>query len=409
MAESKLSLKQKWSSLDKKKAGIHSAAYLAKMAMLTAISFLLYLYVKFKLPIFPSFLEVQISELPALLAGFSMGPISGCLVIIFKCLLKFPLSSTAYVGEATDILLGIAFVLPASLIYKYKKDIKHALIGLVVGMVVLTGMAILINRFVSIPFYVKLYFHGNFDAIVGMLKTLYKDINNDNFYFYYLLAGVLPFNLFRCIIVAGLTFVLYKRLSKILHWNGESFKKKEQVFASGVYQVKSVAETYDLAEKLADTLKGGEIILLNGDLGAGKTTFTKGLAEALGVVEEVTSPTFTIMNVYTSGRLKLNHLDMYRVESSDELYELGISESVGESDAVTVIEWNKFDNLDGRIISIDIKALGENEREFFVTLAADESDAYVNDSEAASEIPAPTEEPKSEEPNEEEKEQQKEQ
>ena len=93
---------------------------------------------------------------------------------------------------------------------------------------------------------------------------------------------------------------------------------------------KSVDDTYSFAFEFADLLYGGEIVLLNGDLGAGKTTFTKGLAKALGVTEEVTSPTFTIMNVYTSGRLKLNHLDMYRVENEDELYELGVSESVGE-------------------------------------------------------------------------------
>ena len=375
MAENTKTLKQN-RTLDKKTLGKHSAAYLAKMAMLTAIAFILYLYVKFKLPIFPSFLEVQISELPALLAGFSMGPISGCLVIIFKCLLKFPLSSTAYVGEATDILLGIAFVLPASLIYKYKKDIKHALIGLVAGTIILTGVAILVNRFVSIPFYVKLYFGGSFDAIVGMLQPLYKDINRDNFYFYYLLAGVLPFNIFRCIIVGGLTFALYKRLSKILHWNGESLRKKKpestEEIVNGFEPIhfvsKSVEDTNQFALEFADMLSGGEIVLLNGDLGAGKTTFTKGLAKALGVTEEVTSPTFTIMNVYESGRLKLNHLDMYRVESEDELYELGVSESVGEENSVSVIEWNKLTDLEGKIFVVDIKALGENEREFFVTM-----------------------------------------
>ncbi len=115
-------------------------------------------------------------------------------------------------------------------------------------------------------------------------------------------------------------------------------------------------------------MNGGEIILLNGDLGAGKTTFTKGLALALGVMEEVTSPTFTIMNVYTSGRVKLNHLDMYRVESSDELYELGVLEAIGEEGAVTVIEWNKVDDLEGKLISIDINSIGENEREFVIVV-----------------------------------------
>ncbi len=356
-----------------------STAYIAKMAILTAIAFILYAFAKFNLPfMFPSFLEIQISELPALLAGFSMGPISGCLVVIIKCLLKFPLTTTAYVGEATDILLGIAFVLPASLIYYFHKDKKHALIGLCVGSACLTGLSILVNRFISIPFFVQLYFGGNFDAIVGVLKPLYKNVTIDTFYTYYLLLGVLPFNLFRCIIVSGLTFVLYKRLSKILHWDGTSMKK-DTVF--GVHKVKSVDETYALAKKVADTLDGGEVLLLDGDLGAGKTTFTKGLAKALGVKEEVTSPTFTILNVYEDGRLKLNHLDMYRVESSDELAELGIEECFDE-DAVTVIEWNKFDHFDGKVIKISVKTLGETKREYDIVLQQDENGKTISDVDA---------------------------
>lgn len=356
-----------------------STAYIAKMAILTAIAFILYAFAKFNLPfMFPSFLEIQISELPALLAGFSMGPISGCLVVIIKCLLKFPLTTTAYVGEATDILLGIAFVLPASLIYYFHKDKKHALIGLCVGSACLTGLSILVNRFISIPFFVQLYFGGNFDAIVGVLKPLYKNVTIDTFYTYYLLLGVLPFNLFRCIIVSGLTFVLYKRLSKILHWDGTSMKK-DTVF--GVHKVKSVDETYALAKKVADTLDGGEVLLLDGDLGAGKTTFTKGLAKALGVKEEVTSPTFTILNVYEEGRLKLNHLDMYRVESSDELAELGIEECFDE-DAVTVIEWNKFEHFDGKVIKISVKTLGETKREYDIVLQQDENGKTISDVDA---------------------------
>ena len=356
-----------------------STAYIAKMAILTAIAFILYAFAKFNLPfMFPSFLEIQISELPALLAGFSMGPISGCLVVIIKCLLKFPLTTTAYVGEATDILLGIAFVLPASLIYYFHKDKKHALIGLCVGSACLTGLSILVNRFISIPFFVQLYFGGNFDAIVGVLKPLYKNVTIDTFYTYYLLLGVLPFNLFRCIIVSGLTFVLYTRLSKILHWDGTSMKK-DTVF--GVHKVKSVDETYALAKKVADTLDGGEVLLLDGDLGAGKTTFTKGLAKALGVKEEVTSPTFTILNVYEDGRLKLNHLDMYRVESSDELAELGIEECFDE-DAVTVIEWNKFEHFDGKVIKISVKTLGETKREYDIVLQQDENGKTMSDVDA---------------------------
>lgn len=339
-----------------------TTAYIAKVAILTAISFILYAFAKFPLPfMFPGFLEIQISELPALLAGFSMGPVSACIVIVLKCLFKLAMSHTGNVGELTDILLGISFVLPASVIYQLHKDKKHALIGLAVGSAILTVLSLVVNRFISIPFYAKLY---GFDAVVGMVSSLYENVTVDNFYTYYLLIGVLPFNILRCIIVSGLTFVLYKRLSKILHWDGSKMKKTTDIFSK--HTVKNVEETYALAKRIADTLQGGEVILLNGDLGAGKTTFTKGLAKALGIEDEVTSPTFTILNVYEDGRLKLNHLDMYRVDSADELAELGI-EDCFDNESVTVIEWNKFERFDGKVIEINITPTGENERVFDVT------------------------------------------
>ncbi len=339
-----------------------TTAYIAKVAILTAISFILYAFAKFPLPfMFPGFLEIQISELPALLAGFSMGPVSACIVIVLKCLFKLAMSHTGNVGELTDILLGISFVLPASVIYQLHKDKKHALIGLAVGTATLTALSLVVNRFISIPFYAKLY---GFDAVVGMVSSLYENVTVDNFYTYYLLIGVLPFNILRCIIVSGLTFVLYKRLSKILHWNGSKMKKTTDIFSK--HTVKNVEETYALAKRIADMLQGGEVILLNGDLGAGKTTFTKGLAKALGIEDEVTSPTFTILNVYEDGRLKLNHLDMYRVDSADELAELGI-EDCFDDESVTVIEWNKFERFDGEVIEINITPTGENERVFDVT------------------------------------------
>ncbi len=118
------------------------------------------------------------------------------------------------------------------------------------------------------------------------------------------------------------------------------------------YLVNSVEETYEVAHKIADSLKGGEIILLNGDLGAGKTTFTKGLAKALGVKDTVTSPTFTFMKEYNEGRIPLYHFDMYRVESEEELYELGLNDYL-YMQGVCVIEWNKFENIKNPIV-IDI-------------------------------------------------------
>lgn len=129
------------------------------------------------------------------------------------------------------------------------------------------------------------------------------------------------------------------------------------------YISKSVQDTYALAEKVAKRLKGGEVILLNGNLGAGKTTFTKGLAKALGVEEVVTSPTFTFMKEY-KGRLSLYHFDMYRVEDEDELYELGLSDYL-YMDGVCVIEWNKFERVPNPIV-IDVRTMENDEREFVV-------------------------------------------
>ena len=119
-------------------------------------------------------------------------------------------------------------------------------------------------------------------------------------------------------------------------------------------------QTREIAARLADTLKGGEVILLSGDLGAGKTTFTKGLAAALGVEETVTSPTFNYVKEY-NGRLPLYHFDMYRVADADEVYELGLEEYFYRG-GVVVVEWNKFDAVPDPI-EVKITPLGGDVRE----------------------------------------------
>ena len=130
------------------------------------------------------------------------------------------------------------------------------------------------------------------------------------------------------------------------------------------YISRSLEDTSYLAGKIAEKLKGGEVILLSGDLGAGKTTFTKFLAKHLGVEELVTSPTFTFMKEY-KGRLSLYHFDMYRAADEDELYELGLNEYL-YMNGVCVIEWNKFEDVPNRI-DIDITTLDNGlDREFVI-------------------------------------------
>lgn len=126
--------------------------------------------------------------------------------------------------------------------------------------------------------------------------------------------------------------------------------------------ITSVEETQALAYRLAELLEPQTTITLEGDLGAGKTTFTQALAKGLGIARTVNSPTFTIMKQY-SGRLPLNHLDVYRLVDSDE--DLGWDE-IFYGEAVTVVEWAHLieDELPQERLHIEISRIGETERKF---------------------------------------------
>lgn len=101
---------------------------------------------------------------------------------------------------------------------------------------------------------------------------------------------------------------------------------------------KGPAETRMLGKRLAGQLRAGDVLLLYGDLGAGKSELTRGIAEGLGVTETVTSPSFTVLNVYESGTIPLYHFDWYRLESAEEIYELGMDEYLG-ADGIAAVEW----------------------------------------------------------------------
>lgn len=100
----------------------------------------------------------------------------------------------------------------------------------------------------------------------------------------------------------------------------------------------SPEETFALGKQLAESVSPGDILTLTGDLGTGKTVFVKGFAEGLGIREPVTSPTFTILCEYTTGRFPLYHFDVYRIEDEDEMYAVGLDEYVN-GEGVCLIEW----------------------------------------------------------------------
>lgn len=134
------------------------------------------------------------------------------------------------------------------------------------------------------------------------------------------------------------------------------------------YVTNSPAETEALGQRLAERLQPGDVIAYTGDLGAGKTAFTRGLARGLGITERITSPTFTIVNEYQGGRLPLFHFDMYRLGSSDELYEIGWEDYLARG-GVCAVEWSEIvaDALEEDCIRVDIRQ-GDIENQRKITI-----------------------------------------
>jgi tRNA threonylcarbamoyl adenosine modification protein YjeE len=136
---------------------------------------------------------------------------------------------------------------------------------------------------------------------------------------------------------------------------------------AGSLVVKSVAETRDLAARIASGLRAGDVVALEGDLGAGKTTLARGVLRALGVAETVPSPTFTLVQEYAAGGLRIVHCDLYRVESVTELDELGLDDA--PSEGVVLVEWPERapERIPGDALNIRIEITGENERRMHVS------------------------------------------
>ncbi len=203
---------------------------MAVIAIFSALSVILYYFGKFSLPIFPSWLDVQFSDIPALLVSFMYGPISGSLIIIVRFFCKLPGTSTVAVGEFADLLIGLTLVIVAGLIYKKHRSFKGALSAMGIGMLMATFVATISNWLILIPAY---KFIAGFPqaALTGVMDTIISQgngvVTDDNFMLYYLFVGVIPFNLFRYALVFVVTLILYKRLQSLIIRFAGNFKDQE--------------------------------------------------------------------------------------------------------------------------------------------------------------------------------------
>ena len=186
--------------------------WITKVAILSAMAFILML-IEFPLPfIAPSFYELDFSEVPVLIGTFALGPIAGGVIELLKILLNliFNGTDTGFVGEFSNLMMGLVFVLPAGFIYKYKKTKLSALLGLVVGGISTVVLGCFINAYVMLPLYSAFM---PIEQIIGMGTAIWPAIDST---LDFVLLCVAPFNLIKVLLVSVITMLLYKRLSPIL-------------------------------------------------------------------------------------------------------------------------------------------------------------------------------------------------
>jgi riboflavin transporter FmnP len=195
-----------------KKKRISKTNYLTKNAILGVMAFVI-MTIEFPLPMFAPFLKMDFSDVPALLAGFAMGPSAGIVVEIIKNFLHCFRTQTAFIGEAANLLTGILLVVPAAWVYSRGKSKKSAVKGLLAGTIIMAAGMSLINYFVVVPLYQKLL-NIPTTAIVAMGSQINHRIVDLRTLVAY---SILPFNLIKGILLTVITILIYKKLSPVLH------------------------------------------------------------------------------------------------------------------------------------------------------------------------------------------------
>ena len=191
---------------------------LAVAAMLTAVAAVLQ-FLEFSIPLVPSFIKLDFSDLPALLGTFSLGPVYGVAIQLVKNLLHLPFGSSAGVGELSNFILGAVFVFVAGAIYKHSKSRKSALVGSVAGAAAMALISIITNYFIVYPAYVVLY-GLPLEAIVGMYQEILgtvAQVPTSNALLNCLMVFNVPFTLCKGLLDVALCFLIYKPLSPLLH------------------------------------------------------------------------------------------------------------------------------------------------------------------------------------------------
>lgn len=182
------------------------------IAMLSAMAYVLMLF-EFPLWFVPPFYKLDLSELPVMIGAFALGPIEGIIIEAIKIILNIVIegSSTGYVGEFANFSVGCMYVVPAAVIYKIKKTKKMAIVGMLVGTCLMSITGCFINAYVMLPLYSEMFMP--MDKIIAAGTDVNSLITNMRTF---IVFGVLPFNIIKCVIVSLITGLLYKHVAHLL-------------------------------------------------------------------------------------------------------------------------------------------------------------------------------------------------
>ncbi len=207
------SMKKKAADTNEASERILTTKKIVVCGMFAAISTVLMIF-DFPVPFAPSFYKLDFSELPALLAGFAYGPVAGVMVEFVKIVLKVLVkgTSTAFVGELANFVIGCGLILPAAVIYKMNKTKKTAIVSCVIGTLAITVIGSLFNAFYLLPAFCKLY-GMPMEAIIGMGSAVNPKITSVTSL---VILAVAPLNLLKGTINSVITMLIYKRLGKLI-------------------------------------------------------------------------------------------------------------------------------------------------------------------------------------------------
>lgn len=193
-------------------------------AMLTAVASVLQ-YIEVSIPLVPSFIKLDFSDIPELIGAFVIGPAWGVAVCLLKNIIHLPFTGSVGVGEFSNFILGAIFVFVAGIIYKYHKTKKGALIGCILGAFAMSVCSIVTNYFIVYPIYAQLWAGGDMEVIIAMYKAL---LPISNTLLKSLIIFNLPFTFAKGIITAIITMIIYKPLSNLIVKMNNSFNKRKK-------------------------------------------------------------------------------------------------------------------------------------------------------------------------------------